>query len=467
MAHLAGTISTRRGLRAAPTAVDNRAMLATFVAGAAFVMAIPQAEPAQPAPAPGGVAGLAQGPFPGHCDEDGIHLWARAATAGRYTLRLWRPGEDDLPAATAEADAAHDLTLHWHLTGLRGKGPAPFGFRLLRDGELVASVGFGYLRAACTDAAPSATVAFGSCADERKFPAQPIWGQILAAQPDALVLLGDTPYIDSTRLAVQRRRYAEFHDHADVAGCLRCLSTYATWDDHDYTTNDRFGDVDDREHSRQAFVENHALAAYGDGTHGIYTSFRRGPLEVFVLDTRWFADTEPSPFGDGGQRTLLGKRQCEWLQRGLLASTAPYKVLASGMVWNGAVRPAKQDTWANWPHERDGLWRWLGEHRITGVVLVGGDLHVQRVLRHATKAWCGYDLLEFVTSPLAAEPIPANAGKCDGVVFDAAVASAFLLLEVRPGDGEGPRLLGRFRDAAGKEMYTAVVALSELAPRAK
>jgi alkaline phosphatase D len=416
------------------------------------VLALQQPEP-----------GLAQGPFQGHSDADTIHMWARATAPGRYTLQLWRTGLAELPGVVGDATVDRDLVLHWRVAGLRSV-QGPLNYRLLYDGVEIASVGFPYLRPACADDFGRARVAFGSCADERKSPDQPVWAQIYRSTPDALVLLGDTPYIDSTRLAVQRDRYAGFFAATPVRQCLAMVSTYATWDDHDYATNDRFGDVDGRENSRQAFVENHALGSYGDGKEGIYTKFRRGPVEVFLLDTRWFADTEPCPFAKD-RRSLLGSRQLGWLQRNLLESTAPFKVLACGMVWNGAVRPGKTDCWGNWLHERDGLLRWIGERKIAGVVLVGGDLHVTRLIRHPTKALCGYDVPECITSPLAQDVIPANAGKIDGLLFDAAIPATFLLLDAELTD-VGPRLLARFRDTADADLHVEVFRLADLSPTA-
>jgi alkaline phosphatase D len=417
-------------------------------------------EPAAPQPA----AGLAQGPFVGHCDPDTIHLWARARAPGRYTLHLRRTDRSELPGVEADASTGRDLVLHWRITGLRSVRGA-LGWRLVHANATIAEVGFPYLQPARTDDAPRATIAFGSCAEERKVADQPVWAAIQRAHPDALVLLGDTPYIDSTSLSVQRRRYAEFHAFAPVRQCLTVVSTYATWDDHDYAQNDWFGDVDGREHSRQAFVENHALGSYGEGAQGIYTKFRRGPVEVYVLDTRWFADTEPCPF-DATRRSLLGRPQLGWLQRNLLESTAPFKVLACGMVWNGAVRPNKRDCWGNWLHERDGLLRWLGERGIAGIVLVSGDLHVTRLIRHPTRALCGYDVPECITSPLAQDVIPANAGRIDGVLFDAAIPATFLLLVAEVLD-TGPRLLARFCGGKGQDLHVQEFPLAELSPPAR
>ncbi|MEQ1631919.1 MAG: alkaline phosphatase D family protein [Planctomycetota bacterium] len=409
--------------------------------------------------------GLVYGPFVGHCDDDTIHLWARAQDPGDYTLVLTQKGRDDLPGGADAASEADGLALTFRVDGLRGRGSEPFGFRLLRGDVEVARSDAASLRTAMPDDAKAAKIAFGSCAEERKQDELPLWGHLLAGNPDALVLLGDTPYIDNTKLAVQRDRYREFYAHPSIAHVLRSVSTYATWDDHDYSLNDRYGDVRGRNESRQAFVENHALASFGENGEGIYTRFRRGPIEVFVLDARWFADTSDSPLAPG-HRTLLGERQLEWLRRGLLASTAPFKVLCCGLVWNGAVRANKKDTWATWAAERDALFAFLGEHRIGGVVLVSGDLHVTRLLHHPTLALCGYDLPEFVTSPMSATPIPANAGAHDGDRFTAAVASTYLVLEATSATAE-PRLSVRFCDAAGGRLHFASYALSNLQPATK
>lgn len=409
--------------------------------------------------------GLHYGPFVGHCDDDSIYLWARAAESGDYTLFLAQPGRDELPGVTDSASEADGLSLTFRIAGLRGSGPAPFGFRLVRGNTEVARADAAVLRTAVADDAKAARIAFGSCAEERKRDELPSWGSLLAGNPDALVLLGDTPYIDNTKLAVQRDRYREFYAHPSIAHVLRSVSTYATWDDHDYSLNDRYGDVRGRNESRQAFVENHALASFGENGEGIYTRFRRGPIEVFVLDARWFADTSDSPLAPG-HRTLLGERQLAWLRGGLLASTAPFKVLCCGLVWNGAVRANKKDTWATWARERDALFAFLGEHRIGGVVLVSGDLHVTRLLHHPTQALCGYDLPEFVTSPMSATPIPANAGAHDGDRFTAAVASTYLVLEATSATAEA-RLSVRFCDAVGGSLHAASYALSNLQPATK
>ena len=259
-------------------------------------------------------------PLRGHVDASSLHVWARVDTDGDYTLQL-----QPVDAATATpapvratAVAEHDRTLHFVVTGL----PAAVAYTLrIQHGDTVVHRSDVPWTTAIADDASAASLAFGSCASDQGFPEQPIWGRILARAPQALVLLGDTPYIDNAAVGKRRQRHQAFFAFAPVRAALAAIPTWTTWDDHDFAANDVFGKQPGTESARAVFVDYHAHASYGDGAQGIYTSFRRGPIEVFVLDTRSFADSEPSPLAPG-ERTLLGAAQLQWLQRGLQQSTA-------------------------------------------------------------------------------------------------------------------------------------------------
>lgn len=281
-------------------------------------------------------------------------------------------------------------------------------------------------------AAPShVRLLFGSCADEDEITAS-AWRRSLALAPDGFVLLGDTPYIDSTDPAVQRRRYEEFAafpPFRDLAARTPVMAS--VWDDHDFGRNDVDGRLSGKENSRAAFVEARTggpwQGPYGSDGEGIHSSFRRGPFEVFLLDTRWFARTEQSEH-DPEQFSLLGAAQWEWLREGLRASEAPFKVLACGMVWNGAVRPGKTDHWGDYPAEFEGLCRFLGEERITGVLLVGGDIHRPRVIEHDTAGIVGYPLLELISSPMHERVIGSAKQPHPGLLFDSGAGQVVLEL---------------------------------------
>ncbi len=302
-------------------------------------------------------------------------------------------------------------------------------------------------------------IAFGSCAREDESTAA-VWRRMGESGADAVVLLGDTPYIDSTELEVQRRRYREFAGMPAMAELVAHTPLYATWDDHDFGRNDTDGNLPGKENSRRAFVEYRANPSAGDGTQGIYTSFRRGPVQVFLLDTRTFAGTEPSPF-DAARPSLLGAAQWRWLEAELKASSATFKVLASGMIWNGATRPNKPDHWMSYPHEREALFRMLGRLEVSGVMLVGGDIHRSRLLRHPTQETAGYALWEWITSPMHGSVIESANAPHPALVHDVGEPNAFLLLTFdtrsRPA-----RATGQVLNAAGDELFRRRLRSDEL-----
>jgi alkaline phosphatase D len=134
------------------------------------------------------------------------------------------------------------------------------------------------------------------------------------------------------------------------------------------------------------------------------------------------------------------------------------------MVWNTRVRPLKTDCWGAYPHEFERFQRVVRESRGSGVVLVSGDVHRSRVLVHPTRDSVGYDLVEFVTSPLHARVHSDAAVTGPEVVFDRGVASSFLLLDGRTA-GVGASLTARFVDARGKTFHTHAVDAGSLQPR--
>lgn len=306
------------------------------------------------------------------------------------------------------------------------------------------------------------TIAWGSCASDAKFPVQPIWGVMAAAKPDAVVLLGDTPYIDSADMVKQVARRQTFFEREDVRALRAIAPFHCTWDDHDFGANDCDGRYPGKENSREAFLRFQTGGPFGEDGRGIYHSFREGPVEVFLLDTRWFSHTEDAA-GLPGRPTLLGAQQWAWLERGLRASTAPFKVLACGMIWNDAVRPDKPDYWGAYRHERERLFRFLGAHRVSGVVLVGGDIHRSRVVRHPTREVVGYEITELITSPMAQSVIAAADVLDPGLVWDVGVEQTCLVTTVAPAGGEDV-MTARFLDETGRALFTTRLATGHLRP---
>ena len=347
----------------------------------------------------------------------------------------------------ATPSAENDGTARFALSGLLGG--TEYAYRVQRNSDGMV-LGEGQFRTPVSTKG-SARIVFGSCADIDDATAE-TWRAIRARTPDALVLIGDTPYIDTTDLATQRTRYRAFAAQPDFAALAARTPVHCTWDDHDIGANDTDGNLKGKENARRAFVEYRGTGRCGHEDQGVYSSFRHGPVEVFVLDTRWFARTEPSR-DDAALPSLLGETQWRWLEEGLAESTAPVKVIASSMVFHDLASPTKKDHWGAYPHEFERLARFIGARRIDGVVLVSGDIHRSRVVRHATAALAGYDLHEFTTSPLHKRAFAETREGIAGLLFDRGEQKSFLVLEVRAEDAAGSskaRVVARIENAAGE-----------------
>jgi alkaline phosphatase D len=380
-------------------------------------------------PAPGDRAPFV-GPMLGAVDHRSARIWFRTGAGESVTLVVRDGRGREIFEQQQTANSDNDFCVVWTIDELAADTPYRYAIKSGAGGETFAEAEF---RTAPPPDAPSKTVmAFGSCASN-EFPA--VWERMAQEGADVVFLIGDTPYIDSSDLAVNRRKHREFLAQPGLRDLMRSRPVLGTWDDHDFGGNDTDGTNVDRDTIRRVFMEYRAHQSFGEKDEGIYTSFRRGPVEVFLIDARYFSQTEPSPV-DPSKPTLLGRRQWEWLKNSLAASTATFKVLVTGLVWHDKPNQEKDD-WENYAHEREALFRFIGERKIPGVVLVSGDVHVSLLLEHPTEKTAGYPIFELVSSPLNATVhgnlVPASDGR---LKWSAVEPNVFLRLEADSTGGQ-------------------------------
>jgi alkaline phosphatase D len=416
-------------------------------------------DPMKPAPATA-PAEKSAGPLVGHVDDRSAVLWYRAARPGRCTLRLQIEPGGWLNGHEAQATADNDQCVQWHVEQLNPG--TTYRYSVMLDGEMVADGEALRFRTAPPIGQRSRVkLGFGSCALEDE-GTRAVWRRVAAEDVDGFVLLGDTPYIDKTDLPTQRRRYREFAVVPEFQQLLQGRPFWGTWDDHDFGRNDSDGLLPGKENARRAFCEYRPQTSHGVRGQGVFQRFTRGAAEVFLLDTRWFARTERS-FADPQKPTLLGKVQWEWLKQGLLASTAPFKVLACGMIWDDKQNK-ESDDWGTYFYELEAIKRLIAEHRITGVVLIGGDIHVTRVLKHDTSATVGYPLYEFISSPMHHKVIPSLNVPHPALIHSAVEPHTFLTVTFDDTE-KVPALHAEFIRRDGRRLFEVTVNLNELTGR--
>ena len=76
------------------------------------------------------------------------------------------------------------------------------------------------------------------------------------------------------------------------------------------------------------------------------------------------------------------------------------------MIWDDK-KNTESDDWGTYKHERQALQSWLGDNQVEGVVLIGGDIHVSRLLKYDTVEQVGYPIYQFITSPMHGSVIPS------------------------------------------------------------
>lgn len=258
-------------------------------------------------------------------------------------------------------------------------------------------------------------IAFASCMCTRVYPQQPVWARIAACQPDALVLLGDSIYLDiGTPLHPSDMTDDEFARHlyalytellaepnfGALLASLPAGRAFSIWDDHDFLWNDANG-ADEAQRPAQrgkirlstAFQEafRAALAAGGGGFPDAYNDARFWDAAQPALATPSIAlapdvmlhlsdgrtqRTSGSRLVPERRRTLLGAEQRARLRAVFESAPAgALHLLASGSTL-GAWQPFAQD------------WQWLqtmaAAHR---TLVLSGDIHRNNLDAFFTPGW--------------------------------------------------------------------------------
>ncbi|MBL7778049.1 MAG: alkaline phosphatase D family protein [Chitinophagales bacterium] len=147
-----------------------------------------------------------------------------------------------------------------------------------------------------------------------------------------------------------------------------------------------------------------------DTAEGIFHSFRFGNAEFFVLDRNSAKDYPDGAcfkydslkrkwqFAPDSSLVLFGKKQMDWLKKSLLASTADWKFIVSGVPLNGACEKLikagvkiqqlhwKDWTgfqlalgftryWAGYPHERNDFMSFVKSNNLKNIIVISGDTH--------------------------------------------------------------------------------------------
>ena len=196
------------------------------------------------------------GPLVGHVSSSSAILWYRPEATGRYSLLASAGDAAAEIRAVADSTVENDRGVTWRLEGL--KPATRYAYSIHSGSEALVAGEDYYFETAPEDGHPTRVcLAFGSCASNEPLA---LWTQIEERGAQGLVLLGDTPYIDSTNLATARKKHQAFLSIPELAAVVQHTPVWGTWDDHDFGANDSDGRLKGKEGSRQAFLEYRAIS---------------------------------------------------------------------------------------------------------------------------------------------------------------------------------------------------------------
>lgn len=271
------------------------------------------------------------------------------------------------------------------------------------------------------------TIAFGSC--NKSNLNNPLWDDIIAANPDVWIWGGDIIYADTDNRKKLREMYLE-QDRVEGYAFLKTqIPVIGTWDDHDYGLNDGGVEFKGKTWSQQEFLDfmDVPMDSPRRSREGIYAShdyaLPEGNIKIIVLDTRYFRTaltpdrdtkkrTKPNVYGQG---TILGPAQWSWLQNELNNSKADFNIIVSSIQFLSNEHGF--ESWGNFPHEVDRLKGLIVFSNAKGVVILSGDRHISEFSRTNVDG-LSYPLIDFTSSGLthvyssfSGEPNPFRVGE--------------------------------------------------------
>jgi len=229
-------------------------------------------------------------------------------------------------------------------------------------------------------------IAFGSCLNQDK-PAE-ILNKAAEESPQFFIFLGDNIYGDTEDMNAMQAKYEKLGAQPAYKNLQATTNILATWDDHDFGSDDDGKEYTKKEESKKLFLDffKEPQASERRKHEGIYTSYMYGDngkqVQIILLDCRTFRDSlcfkkHPQIWGeyqkcDDTTKTMLGAAQWKWLEEEL-QKPADVRIICSSTMF--LVDYNGWEAWMNFPHENERMIQLIKKTQANGVFFISGDVH--------------------------------------------------------------------------------------------
>lgn len=402
---------------------------------------------------------ILSGPMVGETTPTDAWIWAQARSTDPLTLTVYRSGGRQI-RVVEEPVWEEWLCVVFHVRGLAPGESCEYAiegaYGTTRRHELTA---------APPDEARRVRIPFGSCFWDFPNGRLGIFDAIRREAGHVFLMIGDNAYFAEPDWQTEHTMMLAHLRHRNNEPLRRLLaetSVLGVWDDHDFGPNDVDGNFRGKSQSLRAFQRCWAQSGYGiSEVPGVFSSVRKGPVEIFLLDSRYYRGIEG--------RNILGAAQLGWLLDGLRTSSAPVKLVASPsqVLPEHPVRHGWDCFRREAPDELEAILGAIESEDIQGVVFISGDLHMANLMYMEGRSvgdGTGPDFWELTSSPLANKPWNVAAGEDPYLQEEIIDRSNYGVVDVDL-DREDAEITLSLKDERGAVLFERQIALSSLAVR--
>ena len=349
---------------------------------------------------------IVAGPMLGNQAHREAFIWVETKDARKVTLDYWLAGRPDTKQSLTKTDLrttpAGGQISHFR-PGLLEMG-AQYEYALSIDGE---PQRFPYPLTFKTTTLwewrtppPDFKFIFGSCAyfnDPAYDRPGPGYGKTMEtfrlmgdSGADFMVWGGDNWYFREPDYSSESGLwYRAQRDRAlpELKKLFAVMPHYATWDDHDYGSNDSNKSFEFKDETLRIFKAYWGNPTYGEEDNpGVYTKFAWGDAEFILMDDRSYRDDDllDERSAPGPLKTQYGARQRDWLKQSLVHAQKEGHATFKFIVTGGQVLTdfgGASETFAYYQAEREDLLKFIKDQHISGVVFLTGDVHFTELAR--------------------------------------------------------------------------------------
>lgn len=256
------------------------------------------------------------------------------------------------------------------------------------------------------------TFAYASCmADDYRFNEviDPMWNRMQQLNPDFVVLNGDVVYVDSFEFVERKKateldlwfRFIDSFNRIPIYKWHHLKPIFATWDDHDFGTNDGDRDFKEKQAARKIFlgffggrnIEN----VYKVENESVYFSLNMFKQKMLFLDDRYFRQPNKEQ-KEAEKFAHWGEQQHNWVIKKINEDNTPTWLFNGNQFFSGVDLSYKESFQSNNPiHFK--LFIEEVKKASSPVVLASGDIHFSEIMKIPNQNF-GYDTYELTSSSM-------------------------------------------------------------------